>query len=134
MSIDAEKYDLAILAGLRRALSARAVDVVEFEYSRGAHLVPGAPGGETGWTLNHSLALLHADGYRCWWQSGWQQRGCLYPASGACWRDDFECYLGKQLRHSSLCVDSGNLVCAVGHAGTLLHRLAAECAPRRLPP
>ena len=127
LSIDAEKYDLPILHGLRASLGARAVDVVEFEYSRYVHTVPAQDGAWGNWTLRAALAELHGYGYGCWWQSSAKRHGCLYPASGACWRDGFECYFERELRASQLCVNAGNLVCAHGHAGALLAAFAAEC-------
>lgn len=134
LSVDAEKYDLPVLWGLRRSLTARAVDVVEFEYSRDVHMVPRMNGHMNGtarvngWTLKATLAQMHELGYACWWQSGSGRRGCLYPASGRCWREQFECYLKREVRKSELCVDAGNLLCAHGHARALMHEFATECA------
>lgn len=116
LSIDAELQDLVILQGSRHALANELIDVLEFEYN-----------SQASGSLNETAHLLHSSGYSCWWQSGWAQAGCIYPVSGACWRDTFDCRITRR------CVHVGNLVCARarGRAGALLRDFSAECAQTR---
>ena len=105
--------------------------MVEFEYSFKVHLVPRGEMRKGGWTLKATLASMHDFGYTCWWQSGKLLGGCIYPASGRCWRDGFECN-GHADADKHLCITDGNLVCAQGHAGRVMHAYAEECARRDL--
>lgn len=78
VSIDVEGFDGLVLQGMARALAARRVDVLEFEYSTKWQRVAGPDG------LRHATDRLLAAGYPCFWQDN---RGELSEASGRCWRE-----------------------------------------------
>lgn len=93
VSIDTEGWDAFVMRGMERALRARKVDTVEFEYTRawkphwGEH------------ALKEHLAWLDGVGYTCFWQGN---RGVLAQANGACWRDEY---------HDRISHRWSNLVC-----------------------
>lgn len=93
-SVDTEGWDGFVLRGMARALEAKRIDVVEFEYVRAwkQHL------GER--ALDSTLRWLHGLGYACFWQGN---RGALAQASGACWSEAF---------HERISHRWSNLVCS----------------------
>jgi FkbM family methyltransferase len=94
VSIDTEGWDGLVLRGMARALAARRVDVVEFEYMRAWKAQLGTR------ALHDTLAWLHGFGYTCFWQGN---RGGLAQASGGCWVEEF---------HERISHRWSNLVCA----------------------
>ena len=84
VSIDTEGYDALVLEGMRGALERHAVDVVEFEYHNKSFWESTNPEARS---LDSTLAWLHAISYACFWQG---DNGCLAPASGRCWDQQFE--------------------------------------------
>ena len=77
VSIDTEGHDALVLEGMRTALRAKRVTVLEFEYSGRGYWAAGADGR----TLGATLGWLAEDGYACWWQT----RHDLVAASPPCW-------------------------------------------------
>ena len=114
MSIDCEGYDALVLEGLRRTLTDRAVDFLEFEYHSNSYWAADAEGSRS---LEQTLAWLQTLQYSCFFAGN---AGCLAPASGPCWKPSLE------IRKWS------NLVCAWGneHVGPQRHlwKRASQCA------
>ena len=82
VSIDTEGHDALVLEGARRALRAKRVTLLEFEYSGRGYWAAGADGR----TLGATLGWLAEDGYACWWQT----RHDLVAASPPCWTPAME--------------------------------------------
>lgn len=80
VSIDTEGWDAFVMRGMAATLKARAVDVLEFEYTRAwkPHLGEAA--------IKDHLAWMDDVGYTCFWQGN---RGALAQANGGCWRDEY---------------------------------------------
>ena len=93
VSIDTEGWDAFVMRGMERSLRARAIDAVEFEYTRAwkPHLGEHA--------LKDHLAWLDSVGYTCFWQGN---RGALAQANGGCWKDEY---------HERISHRWSNLVC-----------------------
>ena len=79
-SIDVEGQDALVLYGMERALAAKRVDVVEFEYNRKWKAVFRDPR-----PLAPVVEWLHRLGYTCFWQGN---KGALAQMSGACYREE----------------------------------------------
>eukprot|EP00966_Prymnesium_polylepis_P069181 1607738-Prymnesium_polylepis.2 len=91
VTIDVEGFDVLVLEGMKRALRARSVDVVKFEYSNQGYWSPHHVDART---LRSTLAWLNDDfGYKCYSQS---QRW-LVPASPPCWKLQFETHSWSNL-------------------------------------
>ena len=106
LSADVERQEGNLLAGMRHALSRRAIDVLELEL------------GSAGWvgtTVKATLAWLNSLGYDCYWQAV----SCLVPISGRCYN---ERYVDALLR-----MGGSNLVCAHGEARRGLRSQVAHC-------
>eukprot|EP00966_Prymnesium_polylepis_P268601 6205124-Prymnesium_polylepis.1 len=117
VTIDTEGWDGRVLAGMRATLTARRVDLLEFEYS-----VKWGVHGER-FSLQTTLDWLLRAGYSCFWQ-GWPFGGLLAPASGACWQPEFARF------HP---MSWGNLICS--HRAELLEMLQRRSlGPERGPP
>ena len=117
VTIDTEGWDGRVLAGMRRVLEAKRVDLLEFEYS-----VHWRKHGQA-FSLKATLDWLLQAGYRCFWQ-GWAFNGLLAPASGPCWQDEF-----AALHPMSW----GNLICS--HRPDVLDVLKQKSlGPERGPP
>ena len=93
VSIDTEGWDHYVMRGMEGAMRRRAIDAVEFEYTRAwkPHLGDHA--------LKLHLDWMDTLGYVCFWQGN---RGSLAQANAGCWRDEF---------HSRVSHRWSNLVC-----------------------
>ena len=80
LSVDTEGWDGLVLRGAARALSRRAVALVEFEYIRRMEQVQGPH------ALRSTVEWLGTLGYTCFYQD---YHGHLARASAPCWRDEF---------------------------------------------
>jgi FkbM family methyltransferase len=88
VSIDTEGHDALVLEGMRGILAARRVAIVEFEVSDKGYWTPYRRMplyAERRW-VNGTVGWLADAGYSCFWQTA---EG-LIPASGGCWRRQFE--------------------------------------------
>ena len=85
---------------MERSLRARAIDALEFEYTRAwkPHLGEHA--------LKAHLSWLDAVGYTCFWQGN---RGALAQANGGCWREDHHARLSHRWSNL-LCTHRPDLV------------------------
>ena len=97
LQVDTEGHDAFVLEGLRGSLARGVVDVLEFEFN--SKLGAWNSRSTQHRTLNGVLQTLDSHGYGCFWQTA---DGCLSPASGQCYRPNFER------------VGWSNLVCARG--------------------
>ena len=88
LSIDTEGFDGLVLRGAARAISAKRIDVIEFEYIRAWH-----------GSLRDTLRWLDGRGYTCYWVGNHGNGGVLAQASGRCWRD---CFVEPRGRWSNL--------------------------------
>ena len=109
VSIDAEGFDALVLEGMRASLTAHIVNVFEFEYHRSSYWSANHPESRS---LKTTLSWLTELGYGCFWTGA---DGCLAPASGLCWRDEFEFRIWS------------NLVCAHGWHLMQLRAEASKC-------
>ena len=89
--------------------NARIVHVFEFEYHSSSYWSAHNPESRA---LKTTLSWLTELGYECFWTGA---DGCLAPASGLCWTDEFE------IRSWS------NLVCAHGWHLMQLRAEASKC-------
>ena len=99
VSIDTEGHDAYVIEGLKDTLAKGAIDVLEFEFN--SQLGSWNAKSTTRRTLQATLTTLESFSYQCFWQDS---RGCLSPASGACWRNGFERVGWSNL----VCARSGN--------------------------
>ena len=100
MSIDTEGFDALVLEGMRALLAARMCTSLSSTHHPESR------------ALKTILSWLTELGYECFWTGS---DGCLAPASGLCWRDEFE------IRSWS------NLVCAHGWHLMQLRAEASKC-------
>ena len=100
VSIDTEGFDALVLEGMRALLAARMCTSLSSTHHPESR------------ALKTILSWLTELGYECFWTGS---DGCLAPASGLCWRDEFE------IRSWS------NLVCAHGWHLMQLRAEASKC-------
>ena len=81
LSVDTEGWDSAVLRGASKALKARRITVLEFEFnSMGLWLrQPGQPADFS--QLRNTTQMLRGFGYRCFWQGN---SGALAPLEPWC--------------------------------------------------
>ena len=86
VTIDAEGWDGLVLEGMRRALRAKRVDLVEFEYNAASWRRSSSQLRHPR-TLGGTVAWLRALGYTCHMLAG--AHG-TWPISGECWRESMD--------------------------------------------
>ena len=93
VSIDTEGWDAFVMRGMEKAMRARKIDAVEFEYTRAWKPNLGEK------ALSQHLEWLDGVGYTCFWQGN---RGALAQANGGCWKEEY---------HARISHRWSNLVC-----------------------
>ena len=83
VTVDAEGWDGLVLEGMRRALQAKRIELLEFEYNK-VSWTRSSKQLRHPRTLGNTTAWLHSLGYTCHMLAG--TRG-TWPISGECWRD-----------------------------------------------
>ena len=89
--VDTEGHDALVLEGMRDALHARRITLLEFEYSGRGYWSSRRTDGQR--SLHATLLWLSDTGYRCYMEAvgnKTQAREALAPISGECWRAEFE--------------------------------------------
>ena len=95
VAVDTEGWDALVVEGMRGALSRREISLLEFEVNNRGMWNRYTAGREVR-TVEGTLSMLHAAGYRCFWVL----TKSLLPASGQCWLD---AYAGRPEWSNMLC-------------------------------
>ena len=101
VSIDTEGEDPLVLKGMQGALSARSIDVVEFEYNRKwkAVLRSARP-------MKPIIDWMYGMGYVCFWQGN---KGALAQLSGSCYREETRNRFGFA-RSNAVCTHRADII------------------------
>ena len=95
VAVDTEGWDALVVEGMRGALSRREISLLEFEVNHRGMWNRYIAGSDVR-TVEGTLSMLHAAGYRCFWVL----TRALLPASGQCW---IRQYAGRPAWSNMLC-------------------------------